>query len=126
MLTDAGLPSEDFKPDHLAFVAEEEGEIVAAIGFEPFGDVGLLRSLVVAEGAKFKGVGRQLVAALEADARTRGVRELWLLTLDVDGYFQRLGFRPRDRADVPGGIRGSAEFRELCPEDAILMSKRLD
>ena len=126
MLTDAGLPSEDFEPDHLAFVAEEEGEIVAAIGFEQSGDVGLLRSLVVAEGAQFKGVGRQLVAALEADARTRGVRELWLLTLDVDGYFQRLGYRPRDRADVPGGIRGSAEFRELCPEDAILMSKMLD
>jgi amino-acid N-acetyltransferase len=125
MLDDAGLPTEDFVADHLAFVAEEDGEVVAAIGFEAFGDVGLLRSLVVTEGTRFKGLGRQLVDALEARAREQGIREIWLLTAGVDAYFLVLGYRPRDRSETPPAIRATAEFAELCPDDAMLMSKKL-
>jgi amino-acid N-acetyltransferase len=125
MLSDAGLPTEDFVPDHLAFVAEEDGEIVAAIGFEALGEVGLMRSLVVEEGARFRGVGRQLVDALEARALEQGVREIWLLTTGVDAYFLVLGYRPRDRSESPPAIRDTAEFAQLCPDDAALMSKKL-
>jgi len=125
MLADAGLPRADFVPEHLAFVAEDDGRVVAAIGFEALGDAGLLRSLVVTEGTRFKGLGRQLVSTLEAHALERGVREIWLLTRGVDRYFLALGYRARDRAEVPAEIRGTAEFSELCPDDAILMSKTL-
>jgi len=125
MLEDAGLPTEDFAPEYLAFVAEDEGRIVAAIGFQGFGHAGLLRSLVVEDGTRFKGLGRQLVAALEAHADEQGVREIWLLTLDVDQYFRAMGFEIRDRAEVPAEISGTAEFADLCPEDATLMSKKI-
>ena len=125
MLEDAGLPTEDLAPEHLAFVAEDDGRIVAAIGFQGFGHAGLLRSLVVEDGTRFKGLGRQLVAALEAQADEQGVREIWLLTLDVDRYFLALGYEVRDREEVPPEISGTAEFAELCPEDATLMSKKI-
>ena len=125
MLEDAGLPTEDFAPEHLAFVAEDDGRIVAAIGFQGFGHAGLLRSLVVEDGTRFKGLGRQLVAALEAHAEEQGVREIWLLTLDVDRYFLAMGYEIRDRGEVPPEIRNTAEFADLCPEDATLMSKKI-
>ena len=125
MLEDAGLPTEDFIPEHLAFVAEDNGRIVAAIGFQDFGHAGLLRSLVVEDGTRFKGLGRQLVAALEAHAEEQGVREIWLLTLDVDQYFLALGYDVRERGEVPPEISGTAEFADLCPDDATLMSKKI-
>lgn len=125
MLADAGLPTEDLVPGHLAFVAEEEGRIVAAIGFQGFDGVGLLRSLVVEEGTRFKGLGREMVSALETHARKQGVHEIWLLTRGVDSYFLALGYVPRDRAEAPAAIRGTAEFAALCPEDATALSKKL-
>jgi len=125
MLADAGLPTEDFAAEHLAFVAEDDGRIVAAIGFQRCGDAGLLRSLVVAEGTRFRGLGRQLVEALEAHARAQGVCEIWLLTAGVDAYFSGMGYEPRGRADAPQEICATAEFAELCPDDATLMAKTL-
>ena len=50
MLSDANLPVDDFVPEHLAFVACDDEQPVAAIGCEKLDDVWLLRSLVVAEG----------------------------------------------------------------------------
>lgn len=125
MLEDAGLPTRDLTVAHLAFVTAEGDRIAGAIGIESFGDVGLLRSLVVATDARSSGLGRALVTALENDASGAGIRELWLLTIDADAYFRRLGFLTRDRADAPDGIRGTAEFSSLCPGDAVLMSKTL-
>jgi N-acetylglutamate synthase-like GNAT family acetyltransferase len=126
MLEDAGLPTEDFVPEYLAYVAEDDGRVVAAIGFQGFAHVGLLRSLVVEDGTRFEGLGRQLVSALEAHAEEQGVREIWLLTLGVDGYFTALGYETRDRGEVPPEISGTAEFAELCSDNATLMSKKLD
>ena len=125
MLEDAGLPTEDLVPEHLAYVADDDGRVVAAIGFQGFGHAGLLRSLVVEDGTRFAGLGRQLVAELEAHAVDQGVHEIWLLTLGVDSYFLALGYETREREEVPPEIRGTAEFAELCPENATPMSKKL-
>jgi N-acetylglutamate synthase-like GNAT family acetyltransferase len=125
LLADAGLPTEDFAPEHLACVADDAGTPVGAIGFERYETVGLLRSLVVAESARVNGLGRELVEALEAKAREQGVAEIWLLTIDADAYFEKLGYTSRDRSDAPNAIQNTAEFAGLCPADAVLMSKAL-
>lgn len=125
MLGEAGLPIADLQPAHLAFAAEVGDEVIGAVGLEDFNDIGLLRSLVVAANARSAGLGRDLVAVLEDAARDRGIRELWLLTIDADAWFQRHGYDVRDRADAPDVIRGTTEFSDLCPADAVLMSKRL-
>lgn len=125
LLSNADLPVEDFVPAQLVFVAEAGGRPVGGIGLEALGDVGLLRSLVVARQVRSSGLGRQLVAALEDEARSRGIRELWLLTIDADAYFGGLGYEVRQRDDAPAAIRGTAEFSGLCPGTAVLMSKNL-
>ena len=125
MLIDAGLPVDDFVTDHLAFVACDDDQPVAAIGCEKFADVWLLRSLVVAEGQRSQGLGARLVAALEADARDQGVAGIWLLTIDADGFFESQGYRRRERDEAPEVVRSTAEFSDRCPASAVLMSQSL-
>ncbi|MGI9235446.1 MAG: arsenic resistance N-acetyltransferase ArsN2 [Woeseiaceae bacterium] len=125
LLQEAELPTEDLSPEHLALVAEGEAGVLGVIGIERFGDVALLRSLVVSPGARAEGIGRKLVAALELLAVERDTRQLWLLTIDASDYFSRQGFTVRLRAEVPEPIKNSAEFSSLCPGDAVLMSKEL-
>ena len=124
-LGDAGLPVEDLSAEHLVFVAEAGGRFVGAIGLESFGELGLLRSLVVLAEARANGAGRRLVTALEGYACEQGMEALWLLTIDADRYFERLGDRVMERSVAPAAIRTTAEFSGLCPGDAVLMSKVL-
>ena len=125
LLIDANLPADDFVPEHLAFIASDDEQPVAAIGCERFGDTWLLRSLVVGEGQRSRGLGAKLVAALEADAREQGVGKIWLLTIDADGFFASLGYRRRERGEAPEVIRSTAEFSDLCPASAVLMARSL-
>ena len=125
LLADAALPTQDLTPDHLALVAEIDGQIAGAIGLEQFAATGLLRSLVVARTGRGGGVGEALVAELESLARGRGIGALWLLTIDADAYFERLGYLATDRAEAPEPITRTEEFSNLCPGDAVLMQKRL-
>jgi len=127
LLRGTGLPVEDLSGECMAdfLVASVEGSLAGVIGLEPFSQAGLLRSLVVAPDTRTAGVGRRLVAALEAHARRRGLTELWLLTIDADRYFAGLGYRAKQRHDAPQAIRETAEFALLCPGTATLMHKNL-
>jgi amino-acid N-acetyltransferase len=126
-LTDAGLPIVDLTPDHMNdfLVAVVDAESAGMIGLEQFDKLGLLRSLVIDPAARRSGIGRQLVAALEAHAVTRGVAELWLLTIDAEEYFLQFGYERFERDLTPNVIRETDEFSSLCPGDAVLMRKCL-
>jgi len=128
LLIDAGLPIEDIGPTMLNdfLIAETGGSIVGVVGLQKFEKIGLLRSLVVAERARRSGLGGLLLGALEEDARTSGINQLWLLTIDADGFFARQGFEMTPREQAPVSIRQTEEFRGLCPDDAHLMSKSFD
>lgn len=125
LLAQAGLPTGDLTIERLALVAEQDGEFVGAIGLESFGATGLLRSLVVDPGQRTGGLGRLLVAALEELAAGKGVHELWLLTIDADAYFEKLGYAREPRSAAPAAIAATEEFSSLCPGDAVLMKKNL-
>lgn len=126
-LADAGLPTEDLTAAHMSdfLVAGEPGRPVGMIGLEVYSNCGLLRSLIVDAGQRGAGLGAKLVAALEVMAADRGLQALWLLTIDADPFFARLGYATRRRQDAPPPVRASAEFSSLCPGDAVLMSKNL-
>lgn len=129
LLRGAGLPIEDLSEERMAefLVATSGGSPTptGVIGLEARSQAGLLRSLVVDPESRAAGVGRLLVAALEAHARSRGLTELWLLTIDADRYFAALGYEATGRRDAPQAIRETAEFSLLCPGTATLMHKTL-
>ncbi len=128
LLIDAELPVADLDADCMEqfMIAETaQGDVIGAIGMDAEGDVALLRSLVISADARDGGVGRALVERLEALAVSLGVREIWLLTLDADGYFIRLGYETRGRDSVPEAILQTEEFTTLCPASAVLMCRRL-
>jgi len=125
LLKKARLPVADLSAERLAFVAEIDDIFQGVIGVESFGEIALLRSLVVSPDARGAGIGPALVTALQVACLANGALELWLLTIDADRFFEKLGFATRDRADAPVAIRNTQEFSGLCPGDAILMSKNL-
>ena len=127
LLAESGLPVEDLGTDRLDgfLVAEDGDDVVGLIGLEVLGTTGLLRSLVVAKEARRAGLGGKLVGSLESAAQTAGIKELWLLTIDAEKFFERQGFSIVDREIVPDTIRRTDEFGALCPDTAYLMMKSL-
>jgi amino-acid N-acetyltransferase len=126
LLDEGGLPSVDVA-EHLAgfLVARTSGGLAGVVGVEEHGTAALLRSLCVVPGQRRRGLARALCAGAEAVARGTGAGELYLLTTDARGYFEKHGFAVRSRQDAAPEIQGTAEFRTLCPSTATVMSKRL-
>lgn len=102
-------------------VAESEGRIVGVVGMEKCCDYGLLRSTAVAADWRNRGIARQLVERIIADAESQGVRALYLLTTTAEHYFPMFGFRPTSRDAAPDEIRATDEFRSACPASATVM-----
>lgn len=127
LLVDAALPIDDLDDADVHFiVAVDNGVPVGAIGLEPFGSVGLLRSLVVHPSLRGAGIGHRLVEALETHARREGFGQLALLTQTAETFFAVRGYAVIGRGEVPGALQSSAEFRSLCPASATCMTKHLD
>ena len=127
LLAGASLPSDleaDWFPA-LAVVAERGDRVVGAAAFERAGDAALLRSVVVAPGARAAGLGARLVVDRLAAARAAGMRRAFLLTLDAAPWFARLGFRAIARDAVPGAIAATREFASLCPATAACLARDL-
>ena len=121
-----GLPTGDLDQSRPSFVVAHDGAVlVGAGGLEVHGATGLLRSVVVADGARGTGLGRALVESIENLARRQGLSELVLLTETAHDFFARLGYRDIPRERAPEEVRASAEFRSLCPDSARCMLKRL-
>ena len=122
LLEASSLPTEGVV-DHLAsfVVFESDGKIRAAGGLEVYGKLALLRSLVVAQASRARGVGGRL----EAAARERGVIEVFLLTETAADFFVRRGYATVDRGEAPAAIAKTREFSALCPESATLLRLKL-
>jgi N-acetylglutamate synthase-like GNAT family acetyltransferase len=128
LLVQAGLPVVDLDfASELVFwvVRDDSGRPIGAIGLERHGDVGLLRSLVVAPGQRSRGLGKTLVRMLEARANVIGLAQLVLLTETAEEFFRQLGYTVIDRDRAPIAVTFSAEFRTLCPSSAACMTKHL-
>ncbi|MDX1488431.1 MAG: arsenic resistance N-acetyltransferase ArsN2 [Acidiferrobacterales bacterium] len=126
LLADAHLPHDDVAPHlHNFILAIENEAIIGIIGLEVYGQIGLLRSLVVVPAMRGRGLSQDLCERLFRYARAQGVRELYLLTLDAEAYFQARGFRHIERASAPDAIQGTRQFEHLCPTSATLMFRDL-
>jgi amino-acid N-acetyltransferase len=127
LLRAADLPVTDLTPALLSnfLVAYSGTELTGAAGIECYGEVGLLRSVVVESTRRGTGLGKQLVAGMEAQAREQGVGRLYLLTTTAERFFAGLGYRALARETAPDVIRATAQFSELCPSSSTFMLKEL-
>lgn len=127
LLAACGLPTSDLSEAeqlHL-YGAWLRGELVGSVGVEPHGEVGLLRSLAIAPRVRGGRLGKALLAHAEREAQRLGVRELWLLTTGAARYFRRNGYKVMARDDAPAAIRGTTQFKGVCPASAVMLSKSL-
>jgi len=124
-LADAGLPNLDIGlPDQRFYCfRDRSGTLVGFSGLDICGADALLRSVLVLSAQREQGFGRAIVQATLERAGTLGVRRIFLLTTSAQPFFERLGFATIPRSRAPAQIAETAEFKSLCPETAICMTR---
>ena len=127
LLEAADLPIVDTtdQTEHFFKTTYNYGVIIGAIGLEIYGAYGLLRSLVVDEAYRSKGIAKLLVENVVKHSKTLHLNRIILLTTTADKYFERQHFNRIQRHEVPEEIKQSKEFSSLCPVSAIVMQKIL-
>jgi N-acetylglutamate synthase-like GNAT family acetyltransferase len=122
LLAAEGLPEGGVAAGIAHFQVLDDGDgVVATAGIESHGSSALLRSVVVAPAHRGQGLARWLTERMVQHARGLGHDSLYLLTMDADQYFPRLGFTRVSRDQAPDEIRRCQQYREQCPDSAVLM-----
>lgn len=77
------------------FLRDESGRIVAGICGNTWGGVCEVRQLWVERSRRHRGLGTQLLAAAEEEARRRGCRQIVLMTFtfQAPSFYERQGFQ---------------------------------
>jgi amino-acid N-acetyltransferase len=127
LLEEARLPTEDLTEAHCTdfFYAGEAAKPSGLVGLEHFGDVALLRSLVVAPDRRSLGEGIALLQHAERAARARGVKSLYLLTTTAENFFAKNGSARVPRENAPAAIQATREFAGICPASSAFMCRNL-
>lgn len=127
LLREAELPTDDLSTELLDrfLVARRGSDVVGSVAVERLGADGLLRSLAVEPARRGGGLGRTLTRRVEAAVAADGIDTVYLLTTTAEAFFGRLGYEAIPRSAVPGSVRGTEEFRTLCPDTAVCMVKRI-
>lgn len=88
-------------------------------------DVAEIRALAIHPNYKNQGIGSNLVKVLIEEARMLGIKCLVTFAL-TEGFFAKLGFKPKNRADLPSKVWGECS---RCPKyfrcDEIAMALEL-
>lgn len=107
-------------------VASSNGRIVGCGALHFYGPASAeIRSLAVHPEFKGSGVGRQLVQALEDEARRHGMRTVFAFTY-VPGFFSKLGFEEVERERLPAKVwKDCLRCPKFCCCDEIAMHKVL-
>ena len=122
----AGLPTEDVEEEGPQFWRFERDDVpVGFAGLEMHGSDALLRSLVTLPPVRQQGVGGAILDKMEVEARARGARAIYLLTMDSASFFAKRGYAPCARTGVPPAIAATMQFAKLCPASAAAMVKRV-
>lgn len=106
-------------------IAESHGDVVGVAGLETCRENAFLRSVAVRVDWRSRGLGRTLVTRVIAEAESRGIDGLYLLTTTADHYFPGFGFQRIDRGEIPADVRETDEFRSACPASATAMALQL-
>lgn len=121
------LPAEDLSLSNSLFLAfyNTHEILVGSGGLEFYDNLALLRSLAVSQELRGQQLGKEIVGQLLTEARNRNVHEVYLLTQTASFFFQKLGFKPIERSQVPAAIQKSSEFASVCPTSAEVLKLNL-
>ncbi len=125
LLSANGLPTSDLAAGGAQFLGVRDSRgLEGIVAIQPFGEVGLLRSLAVRADRRRSGLGSALVLEAERLAAARGIGVLYLLTSDAGPFFASRGFAEIPREAAPPALRATAQFTTLCMA-SICMTKPL-
>jgi len=68
-----------------------DGRMVGTISLDTYGGLPVVGRIAVSQEYRGSGLGRRLLTTLEADARRRGLAELWV-TARAPGFFVAMGY----------------------------------
>src|SRR5262249_11797686 len=85
----------------------------------------LLRSVVTLPPLRHAGMGRAIVAALEAEAAIHHCQSMYLLPTGAAEFFSGVGYRPCARERIPATWRPRGACAAPPPGAATAMSKAL-
>ena len=90
--------------DTFVYMDDNQSEIIGTCSMHIcWEDLAEIRSLVVRESYRRKGIGKKLVEECISEAITLGLRRIFVLTYKAE-FFRRLGFREVDKATLPHKI----------------------
>ncbi len=118
----SGLPLDDLDQCRdTQFVIRDDAAIIATAALEIRGEDAILRSVAVDPARRGERLGERVVGYAIDQARSAGLRALYLLTETAEGFFPRFGFvcEPRDAA--PPAVQASIEYCSVCGSDAVAM-----
>ena len=103
---------------------DDQGKLLGCCALHPtWEDLGEIRSLVVSEETRKKGIGRSLVNLCLEEARELGMRRIFVLTYNP-GFFQTMDFLPVAKSMLPHKIWAECirciHFPD-CREEALLL-----
>lgn len=121
------LPIADIREKHVQmFIGRFNDEMVATIGIEKYGSQALLRSLAVKHSFRNNKIGGAMVKHVIGLCLKENVENLYSFTTAAEKYFLKFGFKRIERDEVPDTIKNTLEFRELCPESAAVLHKKMN
>ena len=112
LLNESDLPPDDLERwiDNF-LVLTIEGKIEGCIGLEQWDAVGLLRSFVVSENYRSRGLGIRLYTKLIALAKDMNLSSIILLAMAASDFFEKNGFKFINRNETPKSVNNSVQFR---------------
>ena len=125
LLSQVELPHDGVEENVGAFLIarNESSRLIATIGLERHGNIGLLRSAAVAPEYQGCGIGSRLTTQLLERATNDGVERVVLLTSTASEFFQRrFGFCESSRAVYDKELENSSEWNLPRCSSAVCMS----
>jgi N-acetylglutamate synthase-like GNAT family acetyltransferase len=126
----AGIIAAGLDAPGACWIAASVGDaIVGVAGVETIVDAAVIRSLVVVEAMRRRGIGAELINAARKAAHTRGARRLYALERRGEEYLLRFGFErvaAKEMIDDLAGTFTSDYLRAHPAELARMDPLRLD